>query len=273
MARRAALARLHRPWFAGGTITVASVQADKYYLADGHQAFEDGTVDYLNIPAVEIGLKHLESIGYPVIHERVRCLTGWLLDNLTQMKHSTGVPLVRVYGPITTERRGGAVTVNFVDSSGNRHRSPRRSRARPARATSRCAPAASAIRARARSPWASHASSWMCASRSPGTRAAFRWTTSACASTARTAARCASRLGWSRNFADVQAFLSFCRDPAGSRVRSCSRPPCTKSRARKFRIAHTLLGSHRLFGILAPATWRESGRGRACGVTPDIHEW
>ena len=72
IARRSALARLHRPWFAGGTITVASVQADKYYLADGHQAFEDGTVDFLNIPAVEIGLKHLESIGYPIIHERVQ---------------------------------------------------------------------------------------------------------------------------------------------------------------------------------------------------------
>jgi molybdenum cofactor sulfurtransferase len=119
IARRSALARLRRPWFAGGTITVVSVQADKYYLADGHQAFEDGTLDYLSIPAVEIGLKHLESIGYPVIHERVRCLTGWLLDNLTRMKHGTGVPLVRLYGPITTERRGGAVSVNFVDRDGS----------------------------------------------------------------------------------------------------------------------------------------------------------
>ena len=118
IARRSALAKLRRPWFAGGTITVASVQADRYFLADGHQAFEDGTVDYLNIPAVEIGLRHLEAIGYPTIHERVRSLTGWLLDNLTSMKHDSGVPLVRVYGPMTTERRGGAVTVNFADRSG-----------------------------------------------------------------------------------------------------------------------------------------------------------
>jgi selenocysteine lyase/cysteine desulfurase len=88
---------------------------DKYYMADGASAFEDGTLDYLNIPAVEIGLKHLESIGYDVIHERVHSLTGWLLDNLTSMKHNTGVPLARVYGPITTKGRGGAVTVNFYD--------------------------------------------------------------------------------------------------------------------------------------------------------------
>jgi molybdenum cofactor sulfurtransferase len=115
LARRQALAKLHRPWFAGGTITVASVQGDKYYMADGASAFEDGTIDYLNIPAVEIGLKQIESIGYDVIHERVCSLTGWLLDNLTAVRHSNGVPLVRVYGPTTLDRRGGAVTVNFYD--------------------------------------------------------------------------------------------------------------------------------------------------------------
>jgi selenocysteine lyase/cysteine desulfurase len=115
IARRQALEKLRRPWFAGGTITVASVQGDRYYLADGASAFEDGTLDYLNIPAVEIGLKHLESIGYEVIHERVQALTGWLLDNLVQMKHSNGAPLVRVYGPSQMEGRGGAVTVNFYD--------------------------------------------------------------------------------------------------------------------------------------------------------------
>ena len=115
IARKDALARLHRPWFAGGTITVASVQGDKYYMADGASAFEDGTIDDLSIPAVEVGLKHLEAIGYDAITERVRSLTGWLLENLTAMKHSNGVPLVRVYGPTNLVERGGAVTVNFYD--------------------------------------------------------------------------------------------------------------------------------------------------------------
>lgn len=118
VARRSALAKLRRPWFAGGTITVASVQADRYYLADGHQAFEDGTVDYLNIPAIEIGLRHLESLGYPMIQERVRILTGWMLDKLAAMRHASGIPLARVYGPLTTEGRGGAVALNFIDRNG-----------------------------------------------------------------------------------------------------------------------------------------------------------
>ena len=118
IARKSALAKLHKPWFAGGTITVASVSNEKHYLADGPAAFEDGTLDYLNIPAIEIGLKHLESIGYDVIHERVRDLTGWLLSGLTGLRHSTGEPLVRLYGPKIPEGRGGAVTVNFFNKDG-----------------------------------------------------------------------------------------------------------------------------------------------------------
>ncbi|HEY3311233.1 MAG TPA: aminotransferase class V-fold PLP-dependent enzyme [Anaerolineales bacterium] len=118
LVRRQVLRKLQRPWFAGGTITVASVQGDKYYLAEGHSAFEDGTIDFLNIPAVEIGLRHIQAIGIDNIQRRVRCLTGWLLENLTSMRHHSGTPLVRLYGPLSSEARGGAVTVNFYKASG-----------------------------------------------------------------------------------------------------------------------------------------------------------
>jgi molybdenum cofactor sulfurtransferase len=118
LARRESLKKLRRPWFAGGTITVASVQGDKYYLAEAPAAFEDGTLDYLNIPAVEIGLKHIQSIGYATIQKRVCSLTGWLLESLSTMKHSSSVPLARIYGPLDTVKRGGAVTANFFDKNG-----------------------------------------------------------------------------------------------------------------------------------------------------------
>ncbi len=118
IARRDALARLRRPWFAGGTITVASVQGDKHYLADGAAAFEDGTIDYLNLPAVDIGLQHIESTGIETIHARVACLTGWMLDKLLALRHANGAPLVRLYGPPGTEARGGTITVNFYNQAG-----------------------------------------------------------------------------------------------------------------------------------------------------------
>ena len=118
LARRKALAKLQRPWFAGGTITVASVQGEKHYLAEAPMAFEDGTLDYINIPAVEIGLKHLQTAGVEMVHERVLCLTGWLLENLLEIRHANGTPLIRFYGPINTDRRGGTIAMNFVDETG-----------------------------------------------------------------------------------------------------------------------------------------------------------
>jgi selenocysteine lyase/cysteine desulfurase len=119
IARKSAVKKLQRPWFAGGTITVVSVQPERHYLAEAPAAFEDGTLDYLNIPAVEIGLNHIEKVGLEVIHDRVMCLTGWLLENLVAIKHPNGKPLVKIYGPITTEKRGAAIAMNFVDPYGN----------------------------------------------------------------------------------------------------------------------------------------------------------
>ena len=49
--RRDRIDALARPWFAGGTITIASVQGDGHYLHHDEAGFEDGTVDYLNLPA------------------------------------------------------------------------------------------------------------------------------------------------------------------------------------------------------------------------------
>ncbi len=118
IARKTALAKLRRPWFAGGTITIASVQGDGHYLADGEAAFEDGTINYLNIPAVEIGLKHIAGIGIETIHERVMCLAGWLIEQLMALRHANGAPLIRLYGPVETTGRGGTVTINFFDPDG-----------------------------------------------------------------------------------------------------------------------------------------------------------
>lgn len=118
LARRAALAKLQRPWFAGGTIWAVTVQGDKYYMAAGEAAFEDGTLNYLTLPAVEIGLKHILSIGIERIHERVMCLTGWLLDSLLALRHSNGGPVVQVYGPRDCRMRGGTIALNFLDPQG-----------------------------------------------------------------------------------------------------------------------------------------------------------
>ncbi|MGD0121304.1 MAG: aminotransferase class V-fold PLP-dependent enzyme [Candidatus Limnocylindrales bacterium] len=118
IARKRALRKLHRPWFAGGTITVASVGGDRYFMHEGAEAFEDGTLDYLALPAVEIGLRHIDRVGLDLIHTRVRCLTEWLLETLASLRHGGGEPVVRVYGPVDASNRGGTIALNLYDSNG-----------------------------------------------------------------------------------------------------------------------------------------------------------
>ena len=196
LARKESLAKLRRPWFAGGTITVASVQGDKYYLAEGAAAFEDGTPDFLALPAVEIGIEHIEAIGIDTIHERVRCLTGWLLDNLRELARPTDSR-----SRASTARRrptGGEAPSRSTSTAPTAARSiiasSRRARMPP---TSRCARVVSATPAAARWRSTCPARSSPRASGSRSTRRTSRSTISDCASTARAAARCECRSDWS----------------------------------------------------------------------------
>jgi selenocysteine lyase/cysteine desulfurase len=116
--RRDRAGLLQRPWFAGGTVTIASVRGDGHYLEPGEAAFEDGTVDYLNLPAVTAGLRHIERAGRAAIQHRVHCLTGWLLGALTGLRHGNGRPVAEILGPVTTRQRGGTVTFRLRDQDG-----------------------------------------------------------------------------------------------------------------------------------------------------------
>ncbi|HEY7293760.1 MAG TPA: aminotransferase class V-fold PLP-dependent enzyme, partial [Dehalococcoidia bacterium] len=119
IARHETLAGLRRPWFAGGTVIAASVQGDRHYLEPGASGFEDGTINFLGIPAVPIGLRQMQRLGLDRIHERVRCLTGWLLASLPTLRHPNGAPLIRLYGPRTVDRRGGTIAFNVLDADGH----------------------------------------------------------------------------------------------------------------------------------------------------------
>ena len=118
LARREALARLERPWFAGGTVLAAFVQRDHHQPAPGVARFEDGTVDYMNLPAVEIGLCFLDRVGIDAIHARVSEVGRSLLEALGSLRHSDGSPAVRIYGPRSWEGRGATIAFNFLHPDG-----------------------------------------------------------------------------------------------------------------------------------------------------------
>jgi len=118
VARRDALARLRRPWFAGGTVEYVSVQHGSHLLRDGVDGFEDGTVSFLDADAVIRGLDFLDDIGMTRIRRHVTSLAGSLIERLRGLLHPDGSPMVRVYGPRDRHDCGGAVTFNVLDARG-----------------------------------------------------------------------------------------------------------------------------------------------------------
>ena len=119
LVRRDAWERLQRPWFAGGTVNFATVQGVRHILAPREAGFEDGTLNYLNIPAIGVGLRHLERVGLETIQTRINCLAGWLLSSLLELRHSNGRHMIRIYGPSTMNARGGTITMNLYDPEGH----------------------------------------------------------------------------------------------------------------------------------------------------------
>lgn len=107
IARREALVKLRRPWFAGGTVVFASVAADRHLLRPGHEGFEDGTPNFLGLSALEAGFALLDEVGMARLAARVAELTRELLDGLRAL------PDVTIYGPAELRERGGTVAFNI----------------------------------------------------------------------------------------------------------------------------------------------------------------
>ena len=94
------------------------MQRQYYQSAPGAAHFEDGTVNYLSLPAVEIGLRFLDRIGIDTIHDRVSMLAESLLEALGSLRHSNGSPAATIYGPKAYEQRGATVAFNFLHPDG-----------------------------------------------------------------------------------------------------------------------------------------------------------
>ena len=124
VARRDALAVLTRPWFAGGTVEYASVQLQRHQFRPAHEAFEDGTPNFLDIAALDHGFSFIERIGLWRIAAHTSELADVLIDGLSSLAHDNGAPLVRVYGLALSGvegpggDRGATVTFNVLDQEG-----------------------------------------------------------------------------------------------------------------------------------------------------------
>jgi len=121
LVKKAIFDKLKKPSFAGGTITLSAVTYSSYFLKPDHEKFENGTVNYLDIPAIIHGLNFITAIGIDNINIRIKDLCHLLLSNLTGLQHDNGMPLIKLYGPAHVENRGGTFLLNFFDVYGQRY--------------------------------------------------------------------------------------------------------------------------------------------------------
>ena len=116
VARREALARLRRPWFAGGAVAFVSVEHDRHRLLPGHAGFEDGTPDFLAAGAIVDGFAFLDAVDRPALETRLTCLARDLRRRLAALTHPDGAPAVRLYGPPDAD--GSVITLNLLRPDG-----------------------------------------------------------------------------------------------------------------------------------------------------------
>lgn len=118
LVRKSSFPKLKKHWFAGGTVDYVSVKESNHFLIHNHERFENGTLNYLDIPAITLGLNFIESIGIDNIRTRLMQLTGLFIEEMSKLKHDNGTPTVRIFGPLNTESRGGTIILNFQDKDG-----------------------------------------------------------------------------------------------------------------------------------------------------------
>jgi selenocysteine lyase/cysteine desulfurase len=119
VAKRTALARLERPWFAGGTVDYVSVALDRHRLRDGDEGFEDGTPNFLAAAAVETGFDFLGQVPRHALQARLAYLTSRFLGAASALRHPGGAPLLRLYGPQDMRARGATVAFNVLGQDGH----------------------------------------------------------------------------------------------------------------------------------------------------------
>jgi molybdenum cofactor sulfurtransferase len=109
---------LRKPWYAGGTITLSANAYSAHFLRNGHARFENGTLNYLEIPAIKTGLDFLTGIGMENICTQIKLLSDKFLKSVLPITHDNGQPLIKLYGPQNSENRGANFLINFFDDAG-----------------------------------------------------------------------------------------------------------------------------------------------------------
>ncbi len=121
LVKKSKFPKLEKQWFAGGTVSLSSIGHNGHFLKQNHEKFENGTINYLDIPAIANGLDFISEIKMENIGQRISQLSLSVLSGLKELVHDNGRPLVKLYGPKNVKNRGGTFLLNFFDVDGHQY--------------------------------------------------------------------------------------------------------------------------------------------------------
>ncbi|XP_033215040.1 molybdenum cofactor sulfurase isoform X2 [Belonocnema kinseyi] len=109
---------LEKVYYGGGTVNVALSSESFHVKRESlHQRFEDGTLPFLSIIALEYGFETISSIPLTEISKHVFSLARHLHHSLLTLHHNNGNPVAKLYSDTDYEdskMQGGIVTFNIL---------------------------------------------------------------------------------------------------------------------------------------------------------------
>ena len=122
VAKKSALARCKKPWFAGGTVRAVAARPDHLFHIGNDPAtpawWEDGTINFQQTSAVRMGLEWLESVGIHNIRNHTSSLAAWMVSSLRTMKWSNGRRFCFIPEAAEYDEQGSTVSMLVLSPSG-----------------------------------------------------------------------------------------------------------------------------------------------------------
>eukprot|EP00727_Mastigamoeba_balamuthi_P007328 m51a1_g3215 putative molybdenum cofactor sulfurase (519) ;mRNA; r:38686-42660 len=120
--RADAFPMLRRPYWGGGQVLASLGDKDFHVMSKiAHEHFEAGTVSFLSILHVEIGLEALSQVGgMQCIARHTNSLTQYMASSFKALRHRNGNPVCVLYGKHDSgpDAQGAIVTINLLEPDG-----------------------------------------------------------------------------------------------------------------------------------------------------------
>ncbi|XP_015082926.1 molybdenum cofactor sulfurase [Solanum pennellii] len=116
--RKDAAKLMKKTYFSGGTVTAAIADVDFFKRREGvEEFFEDGTISFLSITAIQHGFKIINMLTTSSIFWHTTSIAAYVRNKLLALKHENGEFVCTLYGLLSSEM-GPTVSFNMKRPDG-----------------------------------------------------------------------------------------------------------------------------------------------------------